>query len=357
MLRTAKETVLGSTEPGLGPERTAAPEGPAVWHWSTAAIPPQERVSRWHDVHARAIARRTIAVDVAEMGEVDVHLWRLGPPGRQVAVQRMHISDPSVATRRATLLHDGNDDVVLHLQLAGPRRVIQRGRESDTAPGGGVFSWNAEPSTIVLPEPATFFSIALPHRALAAMAPRIGDAVARALPGGAAALSLLHRYLALADLDAGGRDPLLGAVMGRHVLDLAALLASSLDGRAVEALGPAGAGVRAARLLAFKADLVAHLDEPVSAAWLASRHGVSPRYVHQLFASEGVSVSHHVQGLRLERVWQALADPRQARASIAAMAMTAGFGDLSTFNHAFRARFGMTPREARAQAAAHRVPP
>ncbi|MFD1710823.1 helix-turn-helix domain-containing protein [Ottowia sp. GY511] len=33
------------------------------------------------------------------------------------------------------------------------------------------------------------------------------------------------------------------------------------------------------------------------------------------------------------------------------MALTSGFGDLSHFNRSLRRRFGMTPREARAESA------
>jgi AraC-like DNA-binding protein len=43
-----------------------------------------------------------------------------------------------------------------------------------------------------------------------------------------------------------------------------------------------------------------------------------------------------------------LTDPRHADLTIGAIAYTAGFGDLSTFNREFRRHFGATPSDVRA---------
>jgi AraC-like DNA-binding protein len=45
-----------------------------------------------------------------------------------------------------------------------------------------------------------------------------------------------------------------------------------------------------------------------------------------------------------------LSDPHFADRSIAALALEAGFGDLSYFNRAFRRRYGDAPSEMRAGA-------
>jgi threonine/homoserine/homoserine lactone efflux protein/AraC-like DNA-binding protein len=109
----------------------------------------------------------------------------------------------------------------------------------------------------------------------------------------------------------------------------------------------AGRLSRAARLRAIKADIAQNLEDDVSIAALSSRHRITPRYIRKLFEGENMSVSKYVLGQRLTRVYRMLADASQADRTIADIALAAGFGDLSTFNRAFRRRFGVTPSAVR----------
>lgn len=338
--------VLGRAEHRLGTERTLPTEtGVAVWRWSTRDIPPRDRVSSWHDVHARAIARRTISVFSDEFGDVDVQLTRLGVPGHQVGLQHMRLHDASVATRERALLEDGSDDVILHLQLSGARELQQSGRSATALPGGAVFSLNAEPSVIRLPSGADFVSISLPHAAISARANRIEDAAAIELSPNHPSVRLLSAYLAVVDRSRDA-DPALGQLMAGHLIDLAAHLADSALGHDRDEKRRLGA----VRLAAVKADIDANLNSDVSASALGARHGVSDRYIHKLFAAEQTTVSHYVRGLRLERVRRRLGDPRYRTRTIAELVFEAGFGDISTFNRAYRQHFGETPSETRERA-------
>jgi AraC-like DNA-binding protein len=80
---------------------------------------------------------------------------------------------------------------------------------------------------------------------------------------------------------------------------------------------------------------------------LAKQAGVSTRTLHRLFATSGMTFQDWLRERRLERCWAELSDPGRLGRSIAEVAFRCGFNDLSTFNRAFRARFGMTPRAAR----------
>ena len=66
-----------------------------------------------------------------------------------------------------------------------------------------------------------------------------------------------------------------------------------------------------------------------------------------LFEAEGTSFSQFVLARRLATAHALLADPSRDHFSITAIAYAAGFGDLSHFNHSFRRRYGVTPREVR----------
>lgn len=88
-------------------------------------------------------------------------------------------------------------------------------------------------------------------------------------------------------------------------------------------------------------------DPALGPATVAAAVGVSVRYLHKLFAAEGVGVAEYIRDRRLEHVRRALCDPCQAPRPIATIAADFGFGDLSGFNRAFRRKFSQTPKELR----------
>ena len=68
------------------------------------------------------------------------------------------------------------------------------------------------------------------------------------------------------------------------------------------------------------------------------------------FEGEGTTLSKFVLDERLRRVHRMLTDFRFASRTIGTLAFEAGFGDLSSFNHAFRRQYGATPSDVRAAA-------
>ena len=75
--------------------------------------------------------------------------------------------------------------------------------------------------------------------------------------------------------------------------------------------------------------------------------GVTPRYVHKMFKNIERSFSHYVRDRRLDKSMVHLRNPENARTTIADIAFSNGFSDLSSFNRRFKERFGSTPREIR----------
>ena len=116
-------------------------------------------------------------------------------------------------------------------------------------------------------------------------------------------------------------------------------------------VGAQNGALRAARLGAIKSDIVDNLRQhSLSIHATASRHGISTRYIHQLFAADGTSFADFVLHQRLAVAHLMLNDMRFADRSISAIAFEIGFGNVSAFNRVFRRHFGATPNEVREQA-------
>ncbi|MDB5439535.1 MAG: AraC family transcriptional regulator [Caulobacteraceae bacterium] len=109
-----------------------------------------------------------------------------------------------------------------------------------------------------------------------------------------------------------------------------------------------------ARLRAIKRDIAANLsDQALSIGAVALRHGLGVRRLQRLFETRGESFTVYLLGLRLAEVRRALTDPRGRNRAIGAIALDAGFGDISHFNHAFRGRYRATPSQVREAACGH----
>jgi AraC-like DNA-binding protein len=119
-----------------------------------------------------------------------------------------------------------------------------------------------------------------------------------------------------------------------HIHDLIALtIGGDPDAMALTE----GRGARAARLQANKADISRNAgDVGLTIAAVASRHRVTPRYIHKLFETEDVTFSEFVLTRRLAVAHRLLTDRRFAHRSTTSIAFDSGFADLSYFNRVFR---------------------
>ena len=92
----------------------------------------------------------------------------------------------------------------------------------------------------------------------------------------------------------------------------------------------------------------AHLgDSGLGPQDVALACAVSVGYLNRLFRESGTTVAEHIREQRLQRCWRALGEPTAA--GIGAIAARCGLPDHAHFCRLFRARFGMTPSERRAQ--------
>ncbi|HEY1246168.1 MAG TPA: helix-turn-helix transcriptional regulator [Hyphomicrobiaceae bacterium] len=104
-----------------------------------------------------------------------------------------------------------------------------------------------------------------------------------------------------------------------------------------------------ARLAAIKADIVEHIGrEDLTLHSVAARQRLGPRSIQRLFEGEGTTFAAFKLEQQLDLARHMLRDRRHADWTIAAVALAAGFRDVSYFHRAFRRRFGVTPADVRA---------
>lgn len=110
------------------------------------------------------------------------------------------------------------------------------------------------------------------------------------------------------------------------------------------------AGSRAYLKLAF-AFVDSRLGEELTVERLAKEIGLSARHLTRLFAEEGTTPARYITERRMNRAANLLADPTHRHLSIAQIGTRVGMRQPAHFSRAFKATFGVTPREHRSGSA------
>lgn len=235
-----------------------------------------------------------------------------------------------------------HDMLTVGLLLEGSSVQQQAGRAASLGPSDLVLIDSRAPFVIDYDRPFRQLMITFPRAQLLARLPHADALVATRLDGtkgvGAVAGAML-RTLHAERARVGDAGP----TLVEHALDLVAL-----------ALGatPTEAAKEHRRLARVHAFIEQNLgDAALSPAHIASKTGVSVRYLHRLFEGTGTTVSGFLWRRRLERSRAALVDPRRRAQSITEIAFAFGFSDASHFSKAFSRAFGESPSECRRRAA------
>jgi AraC-like DNA-binding protein len=196
--------------------------------------------------------------------------------------------------------------------------------------------------------PGTRKSIRIPRKLLAETTLGLEDKIGKPVPAADALKQLLFHQVEIAQRVGAGLDAAANFALAQHIFDLASLCVGAHKDAAHLANRR---GLAAARLDAVKADILKNLaGSHIRLPNIARRHGVSERYIQQLFESSGSSFTGFVLERRLNLAWRLLRDPTSRWRKISDIAASAGFSDISYFNRAFKARYGATPREIRGEA-------
>lgn len=311
-----------------------------VLTFSTDDFPDRDKVSRWREEFARGVVK----MDVEPLGDEpfrsashiqlfsDLKIWLCQVTAAEV-------------TRTRALAADGEDSIVLAIIRRGRTRVAQRGQEIHLEEGSAVL-WSSQIAGVFHnPGDMDILTLAFPRKSLSRTVRDLDGVLLKRLPASTEGLRLLRQYAEMLQGQSTLREPRLRALAASHVQDLTALVLGTT--RDADHAARAG-GLRAARLQAVKADVMANISAPgLNVESVAARQKISSRYIRALFETEQTSFTAFVREQRLVTAYRILTNPAGHDRAVSTIAFDCGFGDLSYFNHSFRRRFGATPTEVR----------
>jgi len=323
-------------------------ETPNVLNFSTEDFPHRDRVARWREEFARGV----VQMDVELLGDKPFRSVSRIDLFPDLKIWSCQVTAAEVRRTRA-LAANGEDSVVLAIIKRGRTRVSQKGQEIYLGQGSAVL-WSSETAGVFHnPGDMEIVTMAFPRRSLRRAVQDLDCAMLKHIPASTEALQILRNYAEMLQAQSTISEPRLRALAASHVQDLAALvLGATREGEYVAGAG----GLRAARLQALKADVMANISaHSLNVELIAARHKISPRYIRALFETEQTSFTAFVREQRLLIAYRILNSPACPNRAISTIALDCGFGDLSYFNNSFRRRFGATPSDVRAAAVASRA--
>jgi AraC-like DNA-binding protein len=262
------------------------------------------------------------------------------------AVDVVRITAPGGSdVRTPELVSDGVSAVIC---LEGSMLCTQSPEPVRISPGEGIICDNSEPGGLHMETESHFWALKVARADIMKMVPHVRHFAGLKLNNTGMAVKLLTRYLdGLQGGDVVG-DEREARIFGEHLLDLISM-AIGVDGEARQLAERRG--IRAVRHAAVLREIERNIrDSRLSAAIVAEKLGVTPRYVHFLLEESGRTFSEHVLIRRLKMVEAQLSDIEKGNLKISVIAREAGFTDMSYFNRCFRSHFGDTPSGYRKRA-------
>jgi len=301
--------------------------------WSTDSVRPREGLSFWRDAVCEAVLN--VAPEApGESFRASLSGQAFGPlrfasftsTGHFIVRERGHVNRAS------------DDHYLISLQQRG-RSGLEQGEDPFwLEPGEIGIVDGTRPFRVRFPGAVSRLLAVVPRQRIESRAPWLRGGASRKIAASSPYVDLVRRHLV----------ELASVSLEAHQAELLTDNLCNLLALATAPQGPVAEMPASTQTEAIMAYCRARLGDPaLNPRAVAAHFGISLRTLHLRFEQTGASFGRWLLESRLEECRRALSDPAQRGRTISEIAFAAGFGDLSHFSKAFRARFNEAPRDVR----------
>ncbi|CDM25060.1 AraC family transcriptional regulator [Castellaniella defragrans] len=306
--------------------------------YSTRGIADQDKSRYWEAAVNDAYFDLKLTFQETRTFDATLDFWEIG----RLSLSRLY-SQALQYQRLGQHCTNESDSFLVNVPELSEIHFEQMGRSTWCAPGGFILEDSREPFLFQHPKANAMWVLKIPGDLLRSRLRNPRAYCATLFDARDGAGSLFVNYLKLLIEHRQDLPETTQALMGMHTVDL---LAATLE-RNPKVLHSEDSAVRNAHLKRVETYIRTHLDNPnLKPDLIAQACHLSTRYLHMLCRETGCSVSDWVRELRLQEAHAQLRY-RPASTQIGTIAYQLGFTDQSKFCNQFKARFGMTPGEAR----------
>lgn len=313
-----------------------------VSFYSTDDVHPRDRIAFWHDVATREFARHKLNSDLGPSFSASLRMGALAGIGVAIIECDSHV----VTRSERDAAHDDVDEIFVCVHRSGRFVIAQDGREVVKQEAGLLLLDLGRPFSATIESRISAVIFKIPREQLEARLGSTAGLTARLISARRPVAGIAVEFLTMIADRVGTFDEAAAQRIANQALDLIALVYSTES----DGSGAALTSTRTAALLRLKAAVEANLRDPeLKPGTVAVAAKVSVRYANALLSQEGTSLVRYILDRRLERCRGALSEPAQSHRTIAEIAFSWGFSDVSHFGRRFKAEYGLSPRDYRRQ--------
>lgn len=306
---------------------------------TTADQPAHMRLDWLRDVIGREYANVDITPpsDAPLFNEMNIMQWR----NLQLSSIRSNAISLKRLSREPQLI--GQDAYFVVILISGEYRLLQDEREARLGIGDLAVYDAARPHRIDCPRSFKKLIVSIPREVFEERVTNGAQCTAIRISGSSGIGAVASQFIRACARETTALGAYEFNALAEYSLDLLIRAIASVSPRTYALSRDGDATVKG-----VKAYIERHLaDAALNATAIAAGVGLSSRYINHLLKSQNTSMMRYVWCRRLERARQALLEWDVKRSSLADLAYRCGFNDPAHFSHAFKRRFGCSPREYR----------
>ncbi len=311
---------------------------------TTANTAVHDRSRHWHDTIAKTYFPLDLTFRNPDSFSGDLSLWQLG----DVSLSRL----TSDALQYRRLPHHFKAERDEHFLVTVPARsevfFSQCGKDVRCNAGGFILERSHEPYEFSHDEAADLWVVKVESKALGGRIRQPDRFCSMQFNAAEGAGGLFADMLHLIPGRFDAMTPEVRSTVGQQLVDLL-VLALKADERTLTTGTSTVREAHLTRIEAFVRKNLANSDLDPEA--IARGCGISTRYLHELFRDTNQTLGSWIRDQRLEACREALRDASN-RKTVAEIAYRFGFGDQAQFSRAFKAQFGLPPKDYRERARA-----
>jgi len=252
-----------------------------------------------------------------------------------------------VHRRRSHISRRGGEFYLIPIPARMPLQLRQRGRDAMVAPGNLALVGTTEAYTYEQRTRNGVLTLRIPGSMLRDRIGDIDDHTARSFPVSQPAVALFVDYARSLARHGSRLDKPEAATAARGLLDLLALAIRAPWAGIASGETSVRLAHRQRALRLIDARLGDHALKP---SMVVESLGLSERYLQQIFAEHGQSLSAVIRARRIAEAKRLLCEATTPCRTIASIAYAVGFADPAHFSRVFLAETGLSPKAYRTRA-------